>query len=485
MTEEGKGERVASDGTFFPSPKYSEFTQAVRRYRPSQLLPLLASMTTRDDPNFNGVEDMQKFLPWVAAAIAREAIVRGNEFRSAEATHEDVRRLARLHHEIFVPPTKPTLSALIGPSIHEQMWWQIPLFEEWTRAVSLYEDESFGEVHPWAEVLGLTVTEAIHAAFVLGHGVNSNGGRWDPARLDLVYADPRMEPHTPRRHVELLADYLMAPIAQLRDEGQAYDSRPNRDPELEKFPLNPLLRYPLVDLGAGGIWAPVGSLVWRVLLPGTLYVEGSRTWGSGFTQTLGRRYQEYVGALLRNIAPDVHPEVAYGKGSGQLSVDWIWVTPEAVVLVECKSAGLGIDARAGGGNFAEIIKRSLVKGRTQIDSTAEQIRNRTAGFEHIPSDRRIVGLVVTSEPFHFANARLDEFGPAGQTPSLVVSARELEHLTSYTPGDAIYRLLEVFDDEERRTWNLEQALQGQPAGKHPVAVRAWRRISPSAEGASN
>ena len=442
-------------------------------------------MTTRENPDYRGIEEVRAFPPWIAAAIARESVVRGNEFRNEVATPDDVRRLAQLHHAVFVEPVKSTLSAIVGPSIHEQMWWQIGLFEEWTRAVSLYEDESLGDIHPWADVLGLTITEAIHAAFIIGLGVNTNGGKWDPTRLDLVYTDPRMEPHTPRRHVEVLAAYLTAPIADLRQEGQSYDERPDRDQDVEKFPLNPLMRHPLVDLGGAGIWAPVGSLVWRVLLPATLYVEGARAWGTAFTQALGRRYQEYVGALLRNVASDVLGEIAYGKGGGRSSVDWIWVTEQAVVLIECKSAGLGIDTRAGGGKFPELIERYLVKGRTQIDTTAEQIFLRTPGFEHIPTDRRIVGLVVTSEPFHFANARFDEFGPAGQTPSLVVSARELEHFTSYDPDEAIVRLLEVFDDDERSTWNLEQALQGKPAGKHPVSVRAWRRISPVSDEQSD
>jgi hypothetical protein len=173
------------------------------------------------------------------------------------------------------------------------------------------------------------------------------------------------------------------------------------------------------------------------------------------------------------------PEIAFGKGGGSLSVDWIWVTDRAIVLVECKPAGLGVDSRAGGGMFSELIERYLVKGRRQIDRTAEEIQRRTHGFEHIPHDRRMVGLVVTSEPFHFANAHLDEFGPKGRIPSLIVSARELERLTSYDPDDAIARLLDIFDDEERRTWNLEQSLQGQPYSQHPVAIRAWARISPA------
>ncbi|MGA0569071.1 hypothetical protein ACO2Q7_17210 [Rathayibacter sp. KR2-224] len=128
----------------------------------------------------------------------------------------------------------------------------------------------------------------------------------------------------------------------------------------------------------------------------------------------------------------------------------------------CKSAGLGIDARAGGGDFAEIIKRYLVKGRNQIDTTARQIRNRSAGFEHIPSDRSIVGLVVTSEPFHFANARFEEFGPASQTPSLLVSARELEHFTSYDPDEAIVRSLKCLTTKSGAPGTSNRLSKGNP-----------------------
>ncbi|GAA1742863.1 hypothetical protein GCM10009766_22920 [Microcella frigidaquae] len=56
--------------------------------------------------------------------------------------------------------------------------------------------------------------------------------------------------------------------------------------------------------------------------------------------------------------------------------------------------------------------------------------------------------------------------------SLIVSARELKQFSSYEPAEAIVRLLEVFEDNERHTWNLEQALRGQPEGEHLVAVLA-------------
>lgn len=89
-------------------------------------------MAVRAEPNFNGFEDVRAFPPWVAAAIARESVVRGTEFRSATATPDDIRRLAQLHHRVFVEPSKPTLSAAIGPLVHDQMWWRIPLLPEWT-----------------------------------------------------------------------------------------------------------------------------------------------------------------------------------------------------------------------------------------------------------------------------------------------------------------------------------------------------------------
>ena len=131
------------------------------------------------------------------------------------------------------------------------------------------------------------------------------------------------------------------------------------------------------------------------------------------------------------------------------------MTPQAVVLVECKSAGLSIDALAGGGRFDVLVQRAIVESRRQIDRTAEQIRTRTPGFEAIPADRPIVGIVATSDPFFMANAGLEEYGSMGVTPSMVASVRSIEHLT--TRQDAIEVLLRVFGDEERRRWDFEQA----------------------------
>ena len=466
-----------SHGEFlFPSPKYSAFTQSVRRFRPSQLLPVLAEMTVRDDPNYRGFEQVRALPPWIMAAIARESIVRGNEGRTQHATPDDILQLARLHHEVFVEPTRQSLTAIAGPLMHEQMWWQISLFEEQARTLSLFDDPAYGDVFPWEDVLGMTLVDAVKAAFLVGLVVNRNAGRWDESVLDAFYSDPRVEAHISRARVVQTAKLLTITIDDFRSMGRKWDERPDRDPELAKHPLNPLMGYPLVDLGADRIVAPIGPLVWRALLPNGLYVRGRQAWGGQFTNMLGERYEQYVGALLRNVAHDLHGEIRYGKGGGKQSVDWIWVTPQAVVLVECKSAGLSIDALAGGGRFDVLVQRAIVESRRQIDRTAEQIRTRTPGFEAIPADRPIVGIVATSDPFFMANAGLEEYGSMGVTPSMVASVRSIEHLT--TRQDAIEVLLRVFGDEERRRWDFEQAIDGAPPGRHPVAEIGWQRVGP-------
>lgn len=469
----------ADEEVFFPSPKYSAFTQAVRAYRPNQLIPLIARMTARIDPNYRGFEAVRDLPPWVMAAMARESVVQGNEFRNIVATEQDVRRLIQLHHEVFIVPKESTLTSIIGPTVHEQFWWQMSLFEEQTRTISVFDDQAYGEHLDWTSVLGVPLVDAIRAGFILGLAVNLNGGRWVADSLAPFYEDPRSAQLPPREAVERVAVTLTATVDQLRDEGRAYDERPGKDLELAKHPLNPLMGHPLVDLGAVGVWAPVGPLVHRAFLPSALYVRGAQEWRGDFTQQLGRRHERYVGDLFRSVGHALSGELPYGKGGGNKTVDWIWVTPDAVVLIECKSAGLSLDSLAGGGNFSELVSRYIGRGRQQIQTTARHIKARTRGLEGIPADRRIVGLVVTSDPFFFANAKLPEYDLVEyETSTLVASVRDIEHLTSLPSDQAIATLIEIFDDEERSRWDLGQALRGKPVERHPVANKAWDRIRP-------
>jgi len=90
----------------------------------------------------------------------------------------------------------------------------------------------------------------------------------------------------------------------------------------------------------------------------------------------------------------LQPEIEYVRG--QKSVDWIWTTPTAVILIECKSARMTAGARAGDPSLHTVVENALGKARRQIARTAELIRAEHASFSSVPSDRRIIGLTITT-----------------------------------------------------------------------------------------
>jgi hypothetical protein len=433
-------------------------------------------MTTRTDPNFHGIQDIGPLAPWASAAIARESIISGNEFRSSSPTSADVQRLANLHHRVFVEGSEDSLTRILGPILHEQFPWQYSLFEDLTRSISVFADPLYGPVYPWEDVIGLDLASAIRALFVLEFMIRTNGGQWRPEALDNPELQEVWDRYARRGDVETIARFLTATPAQLRS---AAEDGPPTTPGMEKYPFNPLPSKPLVDLGKDGIWAPVGPMLLRTLLPATLFYVGAEAWGQGFARDLGSRHEAYVGALLRSLGGEVRPAVRHGKGGGQAGVDWIWVNSRAVVLIECKSARVAVDARAGTGRFSNLIQRTVQKAYEQIDHTAAMIETRHTSFDWIPGHLPIVGMAVTSEPFYLANIGLTEWGPRGQTPTVVASTRDIEHFVTHPGPDAIDLLLEIFADNERRTWDFGQAIKRHATGlRNPVSERAWNQIAP-------
>lgn len=107
-------------------------------------------------------------------------------------------------------------------------------------------------------------------------------------------------------------------------------------------------------------------------------------------------------------------EVSYGPArSRRKTVDWIVVLPVAVLLVEVKSA----------------IPTEPVR----------LIADRNPALAVVPAGRPVLGLAVTLEPFHIANAGFD-VPPATRTPVIVADAAEIETLATVTgisPGQLL------------------------------------------------
>ena len=102
----------------------------------------------------------------------------------------------------------------------------------------------------------------------------------------------------------------------------------------------------------------------------------------------------------------------------------------------------------------------LGKAIDQIDVTAQLIADRDPALAAVPADRPVLGLAVTLEPFHIANAF--SLLPGGRTPVTIADAAEIEVLVTITdtpPG--------------RLRWSLDTALYEHERSLNPILDEAW------------
>ncbi|MCD1569902.1 hypothetical protein [Agromyces mediolanus] len=457
------------------SVRYSEFIQAVRRYRPSDLLPFLANYSAEYERLATGANPTRWF-PWAISLIAKESVLRGNEFRGASIDAAGLRRLVDLVNRSGDNVPGQTAASLLTPIMYEQFPYQESVYEEMarTRALLIHTEPGLEPID-WTGLLGIGLDEAIRASHVLHAWVLHNGGRYDPSILDMPHFQEVFERVAPRSEIEQTAELLISDIPGLRLTRAAVDSRAPMPSRLERYAFNPLKAQPLIDLGKTGIWAPQSMLISRAFLGPNLYYRGLARWGKPFADGLGDRTQRYVGrqlALLDSIT--LIPEVEYA--TSQRGVDWIWVADAAVILVECKAARLTVDAQAGGDSLASVMERYLGAARKQIDRTARLIQEHHPAFDHIPKDRPLVGVVTTAEQFYLAGTPFSGFASSGEVPATTLSLRDLEFLVGLPETDAAAlvlahahpdgeggRLGGAFDEETLKRSN-------------PILEDAWRHF---------
>ncbi|GAA4384749.1 hypothetical protein GCM10023152_35280 [Agromyces bauzanensis] len=406
--------------------------------------------------------------------MARESVLYSNEHRhGGSPSDSDFNRLYNLFNDSDDTIGEPSLSDIMTPLVYEQFAYGESEFEELSRVWALFGDPSLGTPIPWADVFGMSLAEAARAALVLHGWVVMNGGRLDRGLFDAPHMQEVFERVAPREQLIGLADYFTATVEQAR---ALHSEATGVSKDKQRFAFNPFVARPLIDLGAAGVWAPQTMLVSRAIFPSNLYYVGIRRWGKPFADNLGDRVEQYVGRQLRLLGGDhVKGEIEYAKG--QKSVDWFWVTDQAVVLVECKSARMTLGAKAADDSLGAVVARSIGKARAQIDRTAQFIRDRHPAFAHLPSDRPIVGMIVTAEPFYLGNAGiLPEYGALGATASQVVSLRELEHFVMLEKDEAAGLLLSIVADPEKRTWALSSVMNDLHAlPKNTILEQAWHQ----------
>ncbi len=475
---------------------YSAFLQRVRRHRPSDLLLALASTSIRLFEQEAWIADRVR-LPWAIAAAAKASVVAGNEHRRPGVTDRDVMEICAAYNALDTPlahepgDTTETVGAFLVRTSYEQFPYQQSRFEEISRLGALFDgiDALDTEILDQAlieRVLGCPLGDFVVAGFVLATSAQSNTGFFNPE-----WAALREGPHAINRQFPIdtvrrvFHEHFLATFEEIRAAAKKTEQP---DQRLRHHEFNPLINRPFVTLPDGRHIAPQPHFVFQRLSPAALYyaavdaLDGERA--NAFTRDIGLVCQEYVGRQLRLVPKaTVLPEIVYD--GDQRSVDWFVIFDDLVVLVEVKSTRMSHLARMGGSKLKDDIERCIGKAYGQVERTHRLLAAGHPAFASIPADRSRIGIIVTLEPYWAANSPfMAEFLTEPEIPTTVASVRALERLVDVLAavGDP-NPLIEVFGDQDRHMWNLENALPDIETPQNPLLDAAWHRFPfPSGNG---
>lgn len=453
------------------SISFFEFRQIVRRYRPSLLLPELGALAAANQ-FVDSHEPMFKTAPhWAIGLVARESILWGNEYRRDEVTESDLIDIFNGHNNIYEgdpdPEDEHFALRLMTRLAYEQFPMQESVFEEVARTHALLVEgvdsvaglQVLADPDAWNSLLGAPLGQMVGATMFLQVAANANGGWYDPNWLTHEHFDPVFR-LWPREVIELRAEQLSTTFDGFRASYESALKKGAPPRGYERYAFNPLVTTPFLRMPDGRLLAPQPRFILPSVSSGALYYRGLNVFGKSYADDLGQLTEAYVGRQLRSLSDGVaaHPEVIYGKEHLR-SIDWFWVFPSVVVLVEVKSARFGLSERAGAPGFEDSAAARIGKAADQIARTEAALDIGLPEFEHIPTDRPRIGLIVTGEPHHLANSpwMRDLFSHPPMS-MLTASLRDIEMLVSLPPERVEEQLVAIAHDVERSSWSLANAL---------------------------
>jgi hypothetical protein len=466
---------------------YKEFSDYARRFNQDKLLTAVAQRAV-SLPDDAGEMPYRATPPWALAGLVKASICHGNAYRSTPVRPNDILMGCHMYnnlvtHELHQPGLNSGFN-ILARIAYEQFPYQESIFEEMARPQLFFSDYSGRKQleviseESLTELLGAPVRTAVAVALILYAGAQKNVGFFDPAWLDQPNFTEVLKVVPRERILAVIDSVFVNSIEQFKQ--QATEAPPL--PYLERYLFNPLTARPLLRLRDGRLLAPVLQTIGRKLSPIELYYFGIKRWGEAFARDMGELLEDYIGRQLASMpGVDVHPEVAYIEKRDVLnSIDWIVVFDDLVLLVEAKATRTPAAARAADVTAQGTYQATLGKAFKQINRTYRALQAKVPAFDHIPKDRPMLGLVATLDPWYMANSMAREFLPATDIPTMVASAREVEHLVGIGQRRPVSGVLSEImrPDDERRTWELSTALGAfdEPADRNPLLDEAWARL---------
>jgi hypothetical protein len=415
------------------------------------------------------------------AGVARVSLQHGTDHRSPPKQFPPLDQLCRAYINLPEPELSaddPDLSAVLTRLAHEQFPAQSPGLEHLGRLYAIAADhlpsvKNGPSLTEWDTVLGVSLVDYWRIGWILHAAFASNAGAiaWETLATDGV--------------VELFKPLTWAQVRPVIDlhykqtiQGAQQASREKAHSELTKWSYNPLEDHPILDTGTDLI-CPAPHWLFAQLTTTGLYYLGFKHFGDNFGQALGDAFESYAGAQLALLTyAEVHGEVTYDNG--KKSCDYILVTQECIVLIECKSGRPNIDSRLGYGSAA---MGKVKKAKMQLETTAALIQVRHSKFAHIPDDRPLLGLVLTLEPHYVIESWSEDLLSSTVLPIATADVLDFEVVIA-----ALADRTDVGDRLRTRIWprpplvgppKVRRAVDDlpQPLPRNPIVEGAWELLS--------
>lgn len=487
MTDRVRGR----DAGFTDRPvTWAEFKQRCRAHKPEELLRTLAALSAERFDGRQRTPMTDDWNPWAVAAVLRENLAYADLHRSAPVTPAALQRLLAAHTDLEDPFLRdPTASPwdLILRTVYHQFGWNDSIFNDLARFAAMLDrafDSATYEVlttDTLTTLLDAPLLDFQAVAFLATVAAQRNQGQCKLSWFDLPHFEPVTAVVSADRIRTVFQQSFTAPLAVIAERAR---SQRNPDPALRVYDFNPLITTPYVGLTEDLHIAPLPRLVADKASIASVYFRGATQWGNPFTRDLGTLVETYSGEQL-SLVPKaaLSPEREYKPGSR--SVDWILDLTEIAVLVEVKSARVGLPGRLTAPAFFDDVNADVGKAMTQIQGTVNLIRDSHPAFSDIPPDRNLRGLIITAEPHHLINSPIFRQGlPDPGIPTTVVSLAELEHSVAFS---LVVSPSKIFDDLTNwRTatpvnvkdtfirWNAGRSEHAKP--RNPLLDAAWDRL---------
>lgn len=475
--------------------RFQDYISLIRRYDRDELLYGLSQSCLGWDGNpFEDAEETvaKDVLPWNVAGAAAVAITRGTPGGKHPSLH-DVKSIAHEFARIQTPQQLDGSQDTYGLMLrwaYEQWPYNRISKHDWSRCVALFVDTDLPSGYRpeammpgWQEeLLGTTVETFVSVGATLWAATNQGtrfpfswSGEMERMR-DMLGGQACVDAVVAKNFAIDISGFKQARVAALARGGDSPGSKFIREP----FAYNPLLATPLVGGILPGEWiAPCPPALNLKVSPVGIVYAGVAKWSVAFFHDLGYLFEQYIGRQLRQGEDFmVQSEISYGKEEKK-TIDWFVITPEAVFLIECKSVVPSQAIKEGLAAHEGAHEKALMKGIRQLNATYDLIMKGHPAVQFLPTDRPIIGLLVTLGMFDLVDQDfVKELLPPADFPVAIVPSHFIESIATTGQEElaALVGSASSFIDHRNfiahRDWQ-----EGRSHGPNPILDDAFERLA--------